>query len=532
MENKIEREYTVSRNPYTGEVLGKFPINTKDEVFEAINRAKRAQKSWEQTPIEERIKQVRKIQKYLVQNAQLISQEISMENGKTKTDALATEVLPATIAIDYYCKNAKRFLKDKKIHGGNILLFNKKSKIIKSPYGVVGIISPWNYPFAIPFSEIIKAILAGNAVVLKTASISQLVGNRIKACIEAGELPENIFTLLNLSGKYAGDYFIEGGIDKLFFTGSVNTGKYLMKKAAEKLLPVSLELGGNDPMIVLKDADLDRAAWGTIWAGFQNSGQSCGGIERVYVQKEIYKTYLETLKNNLEKLKIGAVVSGGSDQNTEPDIGGLTTEQQYRTVEEHVKDAIEHGATIYYQHKITPETKKYNLIFPPTILTNVNHSMKVMIDETFGPVIGVMSFNDIEEAIVLANDSYLGLTASIWTKNRKLAQRLARKIQAGVITINDHLMSHGLAETPWGGIKQSGIGKTHGKMGFEEMLQHKVVVDDILHFAKKDLWWHPYNQKLYNGLEGAIYALYGKGILSKITGWTRVIGVFFRIFKK
>ncbi len=538
-DNNKERRYTISRNPYTGEVLGKYPINTREEIFEAIRHAKSVQKNWRKTSLQERINKIKRIRDYLVQNAELISEEISKENGKPKMDALATEVLPTTIAVDYYCKMAKKFLKEEKIRTGNILLFNKRSKIVKSPYGVVGIISPWNYPFAIPFSEIVEALLAGNAVILKTASISQLVGHRIKTCIEAANLPEGVFTLINIPGKYAGDYLIDGGIDKLFFTGSVETGKYLMKKASEHLLPLSLELGGNDPMIILKDADIERAAWGTVWAGFQNAGQSCGGIERVYVAEEIYDAYLKKLKQYLEKLRVGptilskdfTIISESAINTADiTDIAGLTKQEQYDTVKEHIDDALKKGATIYYQYSLKPEYKNYPLLYPPTVITNVDHSMKLMQDETFGPVVGVTPFKNIEEAIKLANDSYLGLTASVWTKNRKLASKIARNLDVGVVTINDHLMSHGLAETPWGGFKQSGIGKTHGEMGFKEMLKYKVVVDDILSFAKRDLWWHPYSEQLYLGLQRALTALYGRGIFTKLGSWIKIMKVFFRIF--
>ncbi len=530
-EREQNREYTISKNPYTGEILGKYPVNTREEIFEAIERARNVQKEWQKVPLKERVKKLKRVRDYVADNADLISEEISKENGKPKIDALATEVLPVTIAVDYYCKMAKKFLREEKIKRGSILLFNKRSKIIKNPYGVIGIISPWNYPFSIPFSEIVEALLAGNAVVLKTASISQLVGNRIKKCIEEANLPEGLFTLVNIPGQYAGDYFIEGGVDKLFFTGSVKTGKYLMKKASERLLPLSLELGGNDPMLILKDANIERAVWGTIWAGFQNAGQSCGGIERIYVAQEIYDKYLQKLKEHLENLRVEPVFyTVNSKAPNSIDIAGLTKEDQYKTVKEHVEDAIQRGASIYYQYKLKPEYEKSHLLYPPTVIINVNHSMKLMRDETFGPVVGVMPFTEIDEAIKMANDSYLGLTASIWTKNKKLAFKIANSLEAGVITINDHLMSHGLAETPWGGFKESGIGKTHGEMGFKEMLKHKVVVDDSLSFAKRNLWWHPYSERLYNGLQGAISALYGNNLSNKIRGWVGVIRIFPRIF--
>ena len=499
--NKVTR----SVNPVTGEILGEFRVADEDEVLRIIENAKIAQKKWAKVSIKERVRKIKKVRDFIVENIDDIANAISRENGKVRIDALATEVLPAAIAVNYYCKNAEKFLKDEKLKSGNLLLFNKKSKIHKIPYGVIAIISPWNYPFSIPFSEVIMALLAGNSVVLKTATQSQLIGHKLKEAIEFADLPEYVFNYVNISGRVAGHLFVKAGVDKIFFTGSVSTGKYLMKIASERLIPVCLELGGNDPMIVFDDANLDRAAWGAIWAGFQNSGQSCGGVERIYVQETIYDVFLEKLKEKLDSIKIGY------DEDFNADIGSMTTSSQVETVREHIEDSLKKGASIYYQKEIESKNiKNINMFVPPTIIVDVNHNMKLMQDETFGPVVGVMKFKTIDEAIELANDSYLGLTASIWTKNKKLAKKLAKEIQAGVIMINDHLMSHGLAETPWGGFKQSGIGRTHGKIGFDEMVQKQVVVDDILDFTKKDMWWHPYNKDLYEGLKSVIYFLYSK----------------------
>jgi len=487
-----------------------------------VDRAREAQKLWAARPVAERVRSILEIRRYIVRNSEQIAATISRENGKVIVDALAAEVLPAALAVSYYCKMSKRFLKPVKIKAGSLALSYKRSRLYRVPFGVVGIVSPWNYPFAIPFSEIVMALLAGNAVILKTASNMPAITDCLIRCVESAGLPEGLFQQINLPGKVAGDALLESGIDKLFFTGSVATGKYLMQKAAATLTPLVLELGGNDAMIVCDDADLDRAAAGAVWAGFSSAGQSCGSVERLYVAERVYDSFLAKLKKRVEALTTAV------EDLYELELGALTTKKQLKHVQKHVEEAVKQGAVIAAQSKI-PDTNN-GLYYPATILTNVNHDMLVMKDETFGPVIGVMPFKTLEEAVRLANDSYLGLTGSVWSRNRRKAIRIGRRINAGVITINDHLMSHGLAETPWGGFKQSGIGRTHGRLGFDEMTQPQVVVDDRLAFAKKNLWWAPYDRKLFDGLNGLIQLLYGSGLRRRVRGFRNVLKIIGRIF--
>lgn len=518
-------QQTESINPATGESIGFSKLHSVDELKAMVRRAQEAQKLWEQFSVEERVKHVLKIRDYLTENADRIAETISRDNGKTRMDAFATEVLPAMMAVSYYCKNANRFLRDKKLKSGNIILINKRSKIIRVPYGVVGIISPWNYPFSIPFSEVVMGLLAGNAVILKTASETQMVGLELKDAVESANLLKGIFHFVNLPGKIAGDAFIENGINKIFFTGSVAIGKYLMEKAARTLTPLCLELGGNDAMIICEDADPYRAAMGALWAGFQNAGQSCGGVERIYLHEKIYEQFMNTLKDKIEKLRVDY------DTDYNADMGCMTTQRQIETVNKHIQDALGKGAKVFAQSK-TPANNRLKNFLPATVLINVNHEMDIMRDETFGPVVGVMKFNDYNEAVRLANDSYLGLTGSVWTKNQKRGEEIARQIKAGVVTINDHLMSHGLSETPWGGFKESGIGRTHGELGFDEMTQPMVIVKDVLPFVKKNLWWHPFNKNLYDGLKGVSDMLYNKKFSKRAKGMIDLLKIVPRIFKK
>ena len=516
--------FTQSVNPATGETIGQIKLNTIEELPELIAKARIAQESWVKLSVKERSRRILKIRDFLFSNMDKIAATITRDNGKTIIDSLTTEVIPAMMAVSYYCKNVDKFLRDKKLSSGSILFVYKRSRIIKIPYGVVGIISPWNYPFSIPFSEVVIGLLAGNAVFLKVATETQAVGQILKEAIDYAGIPPNIFNYVNLPGSVVGDAFLENGIDKLFFTGSVQVGKYLMGKAAKTLTPVCLELGGNDAMIVCEDADLSRAVKGVMWAGFQNAGQSCGGIERVYVHENVYDKFLEILRNRVKDFK------AGYGENFDSELGCMTTAKQYESVKQHVQDALNKGAVVYVQSD-TPADKNLRNFLPATVLTNVNHKMMVMRDETFGPVVGVMKYKTEDESVKLANDSYLGLTGSVWSKNRKKAVRIARQIKAGVVTVNDHLVSHGLPETPWGGFKQSGIGRTHGHLGFDEMLQPLTLVNDILPFQKSSLWWHPYNKRLYEGLKGIPMLLYGNKLNLRLKGISNLLKIIPRIFK-
>jgi len=526
MVNNVNKENsTVCVNPATGETIGHSVLNSVEQLKEAVVKARKAQEAWAKTGIKKRVKALQGILNYLVENTDLLAETISQDNGKTRVDALATEIVPAAMSIRYYMKNAKRFLKPRNTGCGNIMLANKRSKIVRVPFGIIGIISPWNYPFGIPFSEVIMALLAGNAVILKTASDTQMVGRQLEACIQAGDLPEGLFRFINLPGQEAGKAFLENGIDKVFFTGSVKAGKWIMAKAAETLTPVVLELGGNDAMLVCPDADLYRAASGAVWGGFSNAGQSCAGVERVYVHASIYDEFMALLKQKVENLRVG------NGMNLNSDMGVMTTSSQLETVKAHVADALEKGAVIFAQSP-APSDGNLKNYHPAIVLTNVNHSMRVMTEETFGPVLGVQKVESMEEAIQLANDSILGLTGSVWSKNHKKAIALGKQIRAGAITINDHLMSHGLAETPWGGFKESGIGRTHGRIGFDEMTHPQVIVNDTLPFAKQDLWWHPYNETLYQGLKGLIGFLYHRKLGVRLSGLGKLLRIVPRLFRK
>jgi succinate-semialdehyde dehydrogenase/glutarate-semialdehyde dehydrogenase len=490
-------------------------------VAEKIQAARKAQAGWAALSYKERAGRLKKVAVYLGDHIDELTEVIHRENGKVKIDALAAEVLPAVMALSFYIKRGKHFLAPRTLRGGNLLMFNKKSRLIYKPYGVVGIISPWNYPFAIPFSEVVMALLAGNAVILKVASDTPEVGRALETIFTAAGLPENLFLYVEMPGKEAGPAFIAGGVDKLFFTGSTAVGRELMALAAPRLLPLVLELGGADAAIICADADLDRAASGIVWSGFSNAGQSCGGAQRILVHREIYEPFLEKFCGLVQKIKVGE----------DGDMGPMTTLRQKRAVQKQVEACIAGGARIAAQSS-GGDFQDESLFAPALVLTGVNETMPVMAEEIFGPVVAVVPVVDDEEALRIANGSSYGLTGSVWSRNHRRAKKLAARINAGAVMINDHLMSHGLAETPWGGFGDSGLGKTHGEIGFREMLKTQVVVDDLLPGAKRNLWWQPYSERTYQGIRAITDLLAGTTVGRRLKALPRVIKIVFRYWEK
>ncbi len=487
---------TPAMNPATGTRLGAI-ANTPLELIPAIfDQAREAQRVWADKSFSERRRHILKMRDYIRDNADELAMVVSEGNGKTRLDALATEVLPCLMACSWYGKNAEKVLRPERREPSSLLWVGKRSEIRYEPLGVVGIISPWNYPLAIPFGEIVMGLMAGNAIVLKVAAATPLVGQAIEQIVAAGDLPKGLFSHIVGSGGQVSSAMFDNGIDKLFFTGSVPAGKQLMAQAAESLTPVSLELGGKDPMIVLEDADLERAANGAAWAGYQNAGQSCGGVERIYVHESIYQDFVDLLADKTRQLRHGVPC-----EKMVVDIGSMTTAKQRQTVAQQLADALANGAKVVAESQGVGEQD--GEFHPATLVTDVHHDMLLMREETFGPVIPVMSFKTEDEAVALANDCTMALTASVWTRNTKRGKRLANRVKGGVVAINDHLYTHGMSDLPWGGPGESGIGRTHGPEGLLEMTKAKAVNWDWLR-AKRNLWWYPQDQESYQAIRNAM----------------------------
>jgi succinate-semialdehyde dehydrogenase/glutarate-semialdehyde dehydrogenase len=508
----------VSTNPATGEVLAELSCATPDDVLAAVLRAKAAQPLWQATPVRERVAVVRRFQQLLNERRNDVAQLICREAGKPAAEALATEVLVVLDAAQFCIRNAYRFLRDQPLPHGNLAMKTKRGKLVREPYGVIGIVAPWNYPFSIPAIETLGALVTGNAVVLKPSELTPLVALELERLLLAAGLNPDLMQVVVGEGP-TGAALVESPVDKLMFTGSVATGKRVGEAAARRLLPIVLELGGKDPMIVLDDADLEVATSGALWGAFMNAGQTCLSVERCYVHRSLYEPFLAKCREKITKLRVG----NGID--SEVEIGPVIHQRQLKIVEEQVNDAVQRGARLLAGGKRLSELGPN--FYAPTLLADVTNDMCLMQQETFGPVLPVAPFDSDEEAIRLVNDSEFGLAASVWTGSRRRGEAMAARIKAGTVMLNDMISCFGIAEAPHGGFKQSGIGRTHGEMGLQEMVQVKYVDVDLIPRIRK-VWWFGYGKQYQQQMNGFVDLLFAKSWGKKLKGALQAAGLFER----
>jgi acyl-CoA reductase-like NAD-dependent aldehyde dehydrogenase len=508
MELEVAARKISAVNPATGEVLRELPCASETEVRTAVARARAAQASWAEIGVRKRIAVLREFQHRLHEKKAEIAEAITREAGKPVVEALTTEVLVVLDAARFLIDNSYRLLRDEPVPHGNLATKLKRGLLVREPYGVVGIISPWNYPFSIPATETLAALVAGNAVVLKPSEFTSLVALELHSLLVAAGVPPNVFQVVVGDGA-TGAALILSPIDKLVFTGSVATGKRIATAAAERLLPVVLELGGKDPMLVLDDADVDVASSAAVWGAFMNAGQTCLSVERCYVHRSLYEPFLEACVEKTKKLRVGP----GLDPAT--DVGPTIHEQQLQTVEAHIEDAVARGARVLVGGSRLPELGRN--FYKPTVVADVSHKMRIMRAETFGPVLPVAPFDSDDEAILLANDSEFGLAASVWTRDRVRGEKLARQIEAGTVMVNDVISYFGISEAPHGGVKSSGIGRSHGRFGLEEMVRLKYLDVDLAPRIKK-VWWYGYSAQFARQMEGFLDTQFARRLEARIRG--------------
>jgi acyl-CoA reductase-like NAD-dependent aldehyde dehydrogenase len=508
----------VSVNPASGEVLAALDCASEAEVHAAVARARAAQTQWQQQGISRRLALLRKFQSLLYEKKSEIARRITREAGKPYVEALSTEVIVVLDAARFYIENAFQLLRDEPVPHGNLTMKSKAGRIVREPCGVVGIISPWNYPFSIPATETLAALAAGNTVVIKPSELTPLVALELSALLRQAGLPDDVLQVVVGDGA-TGAALIGSAIDKLVFTGSVATGKRIAEAAAARLLPVVLELGGKDPMLVLEDADVEVASSGAVWGAFVNAGQACLSVGRCYVHRRLYEPFLQACARKVAQLRVG----NGLDPET--DMGPLIRERQLHTVEQQVQDALSRGARLLAGGTRLPQLGPN--FYAPTVLADVTHGMRVMREETFGPVLPVMAFDTEDEAVRLANDSEFGLAASVWTRDSAHGEDIARRITAGTVQVNDVVSCFGISEAPHGGMKASGTGRTHGRFGLEEMVRIMYVDVDRLPAMKKG-WWYGYGGAFVRQMEGFLDLQFAGGINRRLRGAFRSLGVFFR----
>jgi succinate-semialdehyde dehydrogenase/glutarate-semialdehyde dehydrogenase len=474
-------------NPATGEPLADYPIISAAEVSLAVARARQAQLWWSRMPQLRRSAVLRRLAQMLCAEKVSLARIITSESGKPLQEALLNDVLIAADAAVFCADNAAAVLRTQPVPYSNPALRFKRGQLSWEPLGVIGIISPWNYPLSIPAVDTFAALATGNAVVLKPSELTPRSALELERLFAAALAAEGLATPLRpfqvVTGLGAtGQALVESPIDKLIFTGSVATGRRVAVAAAERLLPVTLELGGKDAMIVLEDAGLDTASSAAVWGSMMNAGQNCISIERCYVHRAIYSRFVALCLDKISKLKVG----DGALPDT--DLGPLISFKQLQIVARQVEDARAHGATVHTGG--APLSLLGPNFYAPTLITGVDPSMSLMREETFGPVLPIIPFGSDEQAIELANDSDFGLAASVWGRTRH-ATAVARRVAAGTVMVNDLLSGFAVSAAPHGGLKQSGIGRTHGLLGMQELVRPRYLDVDLIPRMKK-LWWYPY----------------------------------------
>jgi acyl-CoA reductase-like NAD-dependent aldehyde dehydrogenase len=487
-------------NPATGAVIATLPAASDGDVPGMVARAREVQPAWQALGFDGRAKVLRRAQKWALDNADEFLDTVVAETGKTREDAALAELGYAASAFGFWAKNAPKYLADEKINPSSPFLFGRKVFVRYEPIGVVGVIGPWNYPFTNGVGDAIPALAAGNAVIHKPSSVTPMTALLWERAFADCGLPDGLFQVLVGRGPIGMTLIDE--VDMVMFTGSTETGKAVAERAAKTLTPVSLELGGKDPMIVLSDADLERAANAALFWSMQNGGQTCISVERVYVEEPVYDDFVAMVGERAKELRQGVPGAFGS-----VDVGSFINPPQIEIVERHVNDAVAKGARVLAGGSRLESTGTF---YKPTVLADVNHEMACMTEETFGPTLPVMKVRDEEEAIRLANDTPYGLQASVYTKDIDRGERVARRIQAGAVVVNDANANYLALEAPMGGWKQSGLGVRHGADGIKKYCRRQTIV--LTRFAmKKDLYFFPYGKGKSEFLVRLLRLLYGRG---------------------
>lgn len=494
----------VCTNPADGTVIDEISVPDEDQIRNAVAEAREAQTHWRRLPVEERAEYLLDARDILLDHRRELRDLLVAETGKAQTDALA-EFLTVFETFDYYTKKAPEVLGDDS--PSLRLLKNKSVTVRRVPYGVSVNISPWNFPFDLAITPLIPALVAGNAAIIKPSEWTPLIAERTVELMNQAGLPDGLLQSIPGYGD-TGAQLIDRA-DVVSFTGSVETGRSVAEAAARKLIPCSLEMGGKDPCIVLDDADPQRAINAATFGAFFNSGQVCMSVERVYVHENLYDDFVDSVVTDTRRLRQGNPATG------QVDVGSMTFPPQVEVIEAQLQDAVDKGARILTGGSaISIDGGTY---FEPTVVVDVTHEMDLMTEETFGPVMPIMKVASAAEAVRLANDSPYGLNASIFSTDRERARRLARQIESGNVCINDVIASYLAIEAPYGGMKESGVGRRKGLWELEHYTQPQTIMEDRLGM-KREPFWYPYREPVVDTLDRALDGLYRRGIAAKIKG--------------
>jgi succinate-semialdehyde dehydrogenase/glutarate-semialdehyde dehydrogenase len=495
------RRYNV-KSPVTLESIGEFEAASDEEVRAAVDRARKAQREWATKSFAERAEVLWRLVDQLVARQDDIVDLVVRETGKAVNEAISMEVMAPCMQISHYAKRGGKYLATKTRRASGIMRLSKKVTLHYQPLGVVGLITPWNGPIALAANPLAQALMAGNAVVHKPSEVTPFSAVLLQEMTEAAGFPKDLYQVVQGDGA-TGAALIEAGVDKISFTGSVATGRKVGEACGRNLIPVTLELGGKDAMIVCRDADLDRAADGAVRGSFFNTGHYCCGTERVYVPESIYEPFVEKVVAQTKTLK--QADSGPSD------VGAVFWDKQMDIIESHMADAREKGAKVLVGGERNRLLSGY--FFPPTVVVDVDHDMDLMRCETFGPVIAIQKVRDEEEAVELANDSDYGLSGNVWTTDLEKGEKIAERMVTGSVSVNDISVTYGVAEAPFGGVKESGVGQVNGEIGIRGYCHvHPVIVDT----TKKAQGGYPYTVEGAEGMKKMIKTVFGNKILRRL----------------
>ena len=489
--------------PATGELLGEAPVMGPEEVRAAVARARRGQQAWGALSVAERCRRVLRFRDAIVDRQDELIDLLSRETGKPLIEALMHEVTPSATVATYFAKHGPEILAPREVPLD--LLKHRKAVLHYPPRGVVGCITPWNYPFYMPFRDIFLALIAGNAVVLKPSEVTPLIALRAKAIWDEAGMPVDLLQVVTGYGA-TGAALIDAGVDFVIFTGGVSTGRRVAAACGERLIPCVMELGGKAPLIVCRDADVELAARGAVFGGFTNAGQVCIGVERVYAHKDVVESLTRRMTELTKALRVGDPAKG------DVDVGAIIFPKQIDIAEAHIQDAVSKGAKILAGGARIPGVGQF---FAPTLLGGCDHSMTVMTEEIFGPVVPIMEVDSDEEALRFANQSHLGLNAYVFTKDRTYGERLAQRIEAGSVLVNDVVTNGGMPEVPFGGIKQSGFGRVLGHESLRDMCNVRHVNVERFSMGSDNPLWFPYSAKALTIARKATTLFFGGGGLLK-----------------
>src|SRR5579872_6437580 len=516
--SSVAAERIASINPATGETVAWVDATPPDQVASVVARARAAQKNWSQRAIADRCRLVNILREKMFASRNELSDAVVRESGKPRAEALFSDIFVSLDTAAYLAANAEKMLATERIPHHNIAAKVKSGELRYEPLGVVGIISSWNYPLAIPLGQILPAVVAGNAVVCKTSDFTPQCGALIERLFADAGFPKNLVTVIQGGGE-VGRALIDAAPDKICFTGSVETGRRVAEACATRLIPTVLELGGKDAMIVLADANLEIAASGAVWGSFTNCGQVCLSVERIFVEQSVAEKFAALCVEKTKKLRLGS----GADPAT--DVGPLIRPQHVQRMTELIQDAIGHGARILYGGNPRPDLGPN--FFEPTVITDVDSASRLFQEETFGPILAIQRVTNADDAIARANDSRFALAASVWTANAALAKKIAAQLNAGSVMINDAISYYAISEAPHGGCGLSGWGRTHGKTGLLEMVQTKYIdVDHTPGRAKP--WWFRYGADLERAADAFLQFQYAPGLAARLRNARAALKTIFR----